>query len=245
MEHHQAGGENEQPPVSQKRLQALGGRALLLAACLEATRHLMIDIGRADQSEGDERADCHDRHQDEHRRKPIPIAEQSRESGGHDIAAMVPGLVAPELEGKAGLADETERQRGDGRADGRARNAGRDLGGGDHRHGRDEENEQRGEDGKHRADRHHRSLGAGRIRKRPERRRGEHAGNAAHRHDVADRRRAPSFADQEDAEKRAEAVANVGEKEVQRTERPHGSAGRGRSGPRLVHHGSRHWRNGP
>ena len=134
---------------------------------------------------------------------------------------MVEGFVAAGAAGKGARADDAERHRRNRRRENRA------GGGRDRLRCRDQfkaVDQRQGDAGKGDEDgrRHHqRTLGRRAVDQRARGRLGDDAGERGHRHHDADRGLVPFlFCQQVDREIGAEAVAHVGEKEIQRIQRP-------------------------
>ena len=179
----------------------------------------VIDVARINKKSRDDREQRHDRENHKHGAEASEITDAAGQRRGHDIAAMVESLVAPELVSKAALVHQPQRDGGDRRADRGAGDAGNNLCAGDDRKVRFYQDRQRRDRYGDCGSNNNHLFMTRTIDQRAGRRRHHHSGNAADGHDNADLCRRPLTCLQKHAEERTQSALHIGHEEIQRIER--------------------------
>jgi hypothetical protein len=212
------GCEDQHRLVAQQRSETLGLTSLGFAVIipLQPACGSVIDRTLGNHQDPNDREHAEPCRQKEDRRHAELPPEPTGEPGADHVAGVVPRLVAAVLGVEASLPDDAEGHAGDRRTNRGACDGGRNLA---RRHDPTSLREKYQEGGGDRANAgydHDQPLFLGVIYESARRRGHHHAGDAAQRHDGADRSGRPPLLLQEYAEKRANARLHVRHEEVER-----------------------------
>ena len=188
---------------------------------IEPARYMIVDGIGGNRQRRKNAGDGHRGQQPEHHDRSEEIGRYAGERRGNRIAGMIEGFVAPDASGKCLRSDDAERYRRDSRRKDRSRCARDGLrrrypfeSGNERQREACQRNHDRGRD-------HQAALRCAAVDQRAGGGLGNDTGQCGDRHDHADAGLVPFlFGQQIDREIGAEAVAHVGEKEIQRVQRP-------------------------
>ena len=226
MKQCDADREDEQRPAGEQDANArrLIARRIRVGV-VQPAREIVVDRALGDREDADEARDRHGAEQVEYHGRAEPIGGEAREPRRDRVAGVIEGFVAADPPGEGGMAEDSERHRGDRRRKDHGsglRDALRDC---DRSEARKQRQRQRGERHHDGGDRHDHALRPRDVDQRARGRLRNDAGDGRNRHHQADAGLVPMLLGQEiDGEIGAEPVADVGEEEIGCIQRTAGSS---------------------